>query len=275
MVNVGGVATTYVVRATDNDNTNIFGFAILNVLKVEIKAEDGTGNPRDYVDADTEVNSSYNTVSYNAVVTPSVSGAFSWSTTSSKITLTDASSQVVTVNAGANASASVGAEELKVQFTPSGSATTCDDTHNLTVVHCTLDAFADKTVLSEYEIGHGWWKLAIEPNAATTLIQPMNCRIWVTEAGYFPIITGCPYSDGIVKMGFPTGHSVTGSHEWDIPFIKLVAAAIYCRNLEASPGTYWVFGHNCCAETISVGGEATVTIQGGTPSALDTYLNGL
>ena len=36
VVHVGGVATSYIVKATAFDNTNIFGFAILNVIKVDI-----------------------------------------------------------------------------------------------------------------------------------------------------------------------------------------------------------------------------------------------
>ncbi|MBU4199391.1 MAG: hypothetical protein L6455_10075, partial [Kiritimatiellae bacterium] len=36
VVAVGGVATTYVVRATANENTNIYASAVLNVLKVDI-----------------------------------------------------------------------------------------------------------------------------------------------------------------------------------------------------------------------------------------------
>jgi len=35
IVNVGSIATSYVIRATSYDNTNIFGLAVLNVLKVE------------------------------------------------------------------------------------------------------------------------------------------------------------------------------------------------------------------------------------------------
>jgi hypothetical protein len=38
VIDVGGVATSYVVKATAFDNTNIFGFAVLNVLKVEMEA---------------------------------------------------------------------------------------------------------------------------------------------------------------------------------------------------------------------------------------------
>lgn len=36
VVNVGGVATTYIVRATANENTNIYGPAVLNVIAVDI-----------------------------------------------------------------------------------------------------------------------------------------------------------------------------------------------------------------------------------------------
>jgi hypothetical protein len=38
VVNVGTMATSYVIRATSYDNTNIFGLAVLNVLKVDMTA---------------------------------------------------------------------------------------------------------------------------------------------------------------------------------------------------------------------------------------------
>lgn len=242
------------------------------VLKVEIKAADGTSDPQEYVDADSEVASFYNAVSYQAVVTPSIPGTFTWSTTSTKITLTDASSQTVTVNAGPDASDTVAAEDLQVEFTPSGSSVSCDATHALTVVHCTYAAYSDRVGL-----GHGWWRFGLEPADATILIDPIDIRIWANqEAGYFPVNVGDPVGPGYVKMG-PQGHTPTAQHTWDIPLFLLVNGLTYCRDLANSPGTYNVLLNNCCHKVIESSCTCGVNIPNDNtdPETLHDYLSSL
>ncbi len=243
------------------------------VLKVEIKAENGTDDPREYVDADTEdVGPFYSTVKYKAVVTPTIPGTFSWSTTSTKITLVDASSQTVTINAGPDASSSVDAEQIKVDFTPSGSSVSCDDTHALTVVHCTYAAYSDRVGL-----GHGWWRFGLEPADATTLVDPIDIRIWANqEAGYFPWTVGSPHGPGKVVMG-EQGHTPTSQHTWDIPFLLLDDGLTYCRDLHASPGTYDVLVNNCCHKVIesSCTCGANIPNDKTDPEKLHDYLSGL
>ena len=243
------------------------------VLKVEIKAENGADDPKEYLDADTEdVGPFYSTVKYKAVVTPTIPGAFSWSTTSTKITLVDASSQTVTINAGPDASSSVDAEQIKVDFTPSGSSVSCDDTHALTVVHCTYAAYSDRVGL-----GHGWWRFGIGPSDASALIEPANLRSWVnTEVGYFPETIGAPISPGYVLKG-PQGHTSTSQHTWDIPFILLDNGLSYSRDLSISPGTYNVLLNNCCHKVIESSCTCGVNIPNDKtdPETLHDYLSGL
>lgn len=245
----------------------------LTVIKVDIKAEDGMSDPRENVDADTAIDASYNTVKYKAVVTPNISGTFTWSTSSTKINLVNANNQTVTVNAGANASANVDAEILKVVFTPAGSTTTCDDTHDLTVVHCTFTAYADNVGA----IGHGWWRFGVEPADATTLIYPIDIRIWAnTDAGYFPATVGDPSGPGQLRMG-DQGHTPTSQHAWDIPFILLDNGLTFCRALAASPGNYHLLNNNCCHKVIAASCSCGVNIPGDkdTPEKLHDYLSGL
>ncbi|MBN2162433.1 MAG: hypothetical protein JW713_05780 [Pontiellaceae bacterium] len=70
---------------------------------------------------------------FTATVSPQVAGTYSWTTTSSKITLANTSAQTVTVNAGSTPSDSVDAEELTLEFAPDG-GDACEVLHNLTVV---------------------------------------------------------------------------------------------------------------------------------------------
>ena len=248
----------------------------ITIIKVDIKAEDGAGAPRKYVDADTDVAASYNTVKYKAVVTPPIGGTYTWSETSTKITLVNANSQTVTVNAGANASSAVDAEVLKVEFTPTGSTTTCDDAHDLTVVHCTYTAYADDVGA----IGHGWWQHSISPANAKTLLQPVDIRIWANiEVGYYPNgeLNYWGEAPGYVKPGQQFEHTPTSQHPWDIPFILLDNGLTYSKTLDASQGLYSLLGNNCCHKVIQAGGACGVAIPPDKtdPDKLHNYLDEL
>jgi len=167
--------------------------------------------------------------------------------------------------------------------TPSGPnvlTCTCGTSEKITtvwVVHCTYTAYADKTVLSEYEIGHGWWRFGIEPANATTLIQPPNVRIWANqEAGYFPKTAGSPHGPGKLVMG-DQGHAPTSQHTWNIPFILIDNGLTFCRDLAASPGIYDLYYNNCCDQVIASSCTCGVNIPGDkdTPTKLHDYLSGL
>lgn len=80
---------------------------------VRIRAEDGRAAPPRYVPAG-------GTIRLKAIHTRGESGTFAWSTSSTKITLSNQNTDTVTVTGGNNVSASAGAETLSVTFTPDG-----------------------------------------------------------------------------------------------------------------------------------------------------------
>jgi hypothetical protein len=100
----------------------------VTVVKAEIKATDGESAPVKVIPVSKQAQ-------YKCVVTPEVSGTYAWSSSSTKIALPpDASSQTVTVSAGANPSAAMDAEALQLIFTPSD-AQACDPVSlSLTVI---------------------------------------------------------------------------------------------------------------------------------------------
>ena len=97
------------------------------VINVEIKAADGVTAPDKVIPVSKQSQ-------YKCVVTPALSGTYSWSSGSANLTLVDTSSQTLTVNAGATPSTTVDAETLQLTYTPSGGPA-CDPlTHSLSVV---------------------------------------------------------------------------------------------------------------------------------------------
>jgi hypothetical protein len=87
-------------------------------------AEDGQSTPNTVIPVSTSKD-------YKAVVTPSIFGSLTWSTPSTKITLSEANPSV-TVNALASASSAVGVETLNLHFTIGG-ALDCQDSLPITV----------------------------------------------------------------------------------------------------------------------------------------------
>ena len=100
------------------------------VFEVNIKASDGQSDPPGYAGLG-------GTLQLKAIPSPSLSGTYTWSETSPKISLTNPNSQTVTVN-GEQTSSSAGDAQVKVDFDPTGLGNTDDDTHNLTVVEVDL-----------------------------------------------------------------------------------------------------------------------------------------
>jgi hypothetical protein len=158
-------AATFTCTATTN----------LTVIKVDIMSENGLDDPMQSIGLE-------DIEKYKAVTTPAVSGTISWSTSSSRLTLTDASSQIVSVRAGSSASSSVGAEPLQLHFTPSGSSVVCLASHSISVVK--VDRFEPDTAL-EIDDGDG------DPD---TRLFVINRADWppstVIRATPYPNITG-------------------------------------------------------------------------------------
>jgi len=121
----GLTPTNYAVEAKSSLLSSCMDNCQVNVFKVEIKAEGGELNPANAIPA-TGVEK------YKAVVTPALSGTYVWFSDSTKMNLTP-SGENVAVNAGAEPSLSVGAEDLNVRFTPTATMSSCWDTRRLTV----------------------------------------------------------------------------------------------------------------------------------------------
>ncbi len=108
--------------------TGTAGQAVAELPTVAIMAEDGVSDPSAYVSAS-------GSAAFTALLAPdSVAGEFHWSTTSEKLALVNSTNQTVEVTAGQEASASVGAETLKLVFTPDGHADGIETIHPMTVV---------------------------------------------------------------------------------------------------------------------------------------------
>ncbi|MFA5343324.1 MAG: hypothetical protein WC381_05110 [Kiritimatiellia bacterium] len=131
-VTFGAGGGQYVIHATSKDVPGYEANMALTVVKVEIKAEDGSA-PDESICVGAAKN-------FKAVVTPAIAGTYIWSTTSDKITLAGTLSETVTVNAGAFASSAAYAEDLYVEFKPAGLLDACDDAHSLTVVKVGCEA---------------------------------------------------------------------------------------------------------------------------------------
>ena len=110
-----------------------------DVLKVEIKAGDGSGEPSAFL-------SPGSTTNFTAIVTPNVPGTFVWSVNDEErlqLASTTGSTVTVTVPADAEASAEIGAETLTVTFTPTGHDHSIEATHALTVIKVELTSIDD------------------------------------------------------------------------------------------------------------------------------------
>ncbi len=70
------------------------------------------------------------------------SGAWRWSTDSTKVTLSHETTDRVTITSGANVSASALAETIRLNFTPSGGEAMPDISHRITVLGVTITAAA-------------------------------------------------------------------------------------------------------------------------------------
>ncbi len=110
----------------------------LAAASVRIRAADGVSNPPAVMPVTGRLQ-------LKAVPSLGATGTYQWSTTSAKITLTNANSQSVTVNAGPNFSAARDAEEIQLVFTPSGGGGPLPPvTHRLTVIKVTFSKSASQ-----------------------------------------------------------------------------------------------------------------------------------
>jgi hypothetical protein len=130
------------------------------------------------------------------------------------------------------------------------------------------------------EVGHAWWELDLQPQAARNLLHPILERPYIDEAGYWPDfewVVIVQQGPGEVIFG-DQSHPVTGYYTWTTTLDHLQAMLSYVKSLSQNPGTYHLYNHNCVHEAVQIG---NLHLNLGIPATIDTpwelsdYLNGL
>jgi hypothetical protein len=178
------------------------------VVSVAIKAADGANDPPNGLCVNTSMQ-------YKAVVTPPVGGTYSWTTTSGKVTLANASSDTVTVNAGSAASGSPDAETIKVEFTPTGSSAHCDATRSLTVAKIEVTSFQTAAYLPGTD----------NPSDPESMGDDVTITYVISPTGYTvdAAVLGVKDKDGTVVYTCNTIDKTGGSHNhvWSVSTTSL------------------------------------------------------
>jgi hypothetical protein len=169
-------------------------------------------------------------------------------------------------------------------YTIIASAGTSAKTQVVVVVKCQFWAYAREGTgccsLSG-DMGHGWWKLSLEPSGAKVLVggDPIygpqafvnrelgwGCRDCVANGVCMD--TGYPMLDGDNTAYGP----FTDSHHWLVTFLQLKSAAIFSAAQEGPSGpTYYYCGvggsaYNCVTVARSAGEPAGVVIPSFSPA---------
>jgi len=214
------------------------------VFEVNIKHSDGTSDPPEYLGLD-------GTLQLKAVPSPSgLSGNYTWSETSPKISLTDTTSQTVTVN-GDEASASVDDAQVEVEFDPTGPGNTDTDTHDVTVVkvtaldvtgatynsttqkwYCTEDSPGDVTItatispaVSAGNLPSGFMQWSVAPTTTLTKVTELVYTFSKSTAGEF-VVTVKAGENGTVEEDVTIVVMKTGYVEFDCTMTNASASSV-------------------------------------------------
>jgi hypothetical protein len=127
-------------------------------------------------------------------------------------------------------------------------------------------------------LGHSWWDLRLQPEAAEDLL-PNSLYDVQGLGGYWQrsgIVQG--FGPGEVRFGMAAvgNHAVTGGYQWSISLGEYWNSLTYVLDKKENPGSYSATSHNCTTVAIEVGSVS----QGGwgefyQPHERDAFLNGL
>lgn len=291
VVNVGGIATSYVVKATANDNTNIYGSAILNVVKVESiqpdsmthlqEIDDGDDNPKTrvfVVPIAQAMDFPVVPVTVRAILNPNLSESqvpagmtLEGGIGSEKLTRT------------VNRSVAAGPSKTEFTFSYCGSDSGLKTT--VYVYDAKVSLFADNGGENSPEVGHSWGRYTLDDDTRRDLI-PLAYWTYLREIGFFPtntadwgqILLGVSVP-GDVRLGsFAVGsHWPTGWKEYPILFSSLSLALPQIEAIHSDPPYYNLFSYNCTDVAIGLGEIVNVytmdTSGVSTPWVFSSWLN--
>lgn len=131
-----------------------------------------------------------------------------------------------------------------------------------------------------WELGHSWWRVRLEPAGAVAYLEP-ELRPYLDFGGYWPVDGSKKFlgGEGEVRMGNAAavgGHSTTESGAWEVCWTPLCVLLSIIKDLDDSPGNWWIPEHTCSTVAVEMAGYVGVSgLNGGSPWWLHDSLVGV